>query len=121
MVFWSTWNQPVYRFAHRHLYKPLLSVGRSRLLASTIVFIVSAFFHEYVVSLPLRMFRLWAFTAMLVQVPLACFSAKYVTGPLGNFIVWFSLILGQPLIVLMYVHDYCVTQVWNTNQTAVVQ
>lgn len=63
------------------------------------------------------MFRVWAFTGMLVQVPVACISERYIKGPAGNFLVWFSLILGQPLIALFYVHDYCITRVWNLTPT----
>ncbi len=31
-------------------------------------------------------------------------------GPrLGNILVWMSLILGQPLCIMMYYHDYVIT------------
>ena len=31
-------------------------------------------------------------------------------GPrLGNVLVWMSLILGQPLCIMMYYHDYVIT------------
>ena len=38
------------------------------MLASISVFFISAFFHEYLVSVPLRMFNLWAFSGMMMQV-----------------------------------------------------
>lgn len=111
--FWQTWNIPVHRWALRHLYKPLLRRGVSKQLASVAVFATSAFFHEYLLSVPLRMFRVWAFTAMLGQVPLAMFTAKFCKGrhQIGNMIVWMSLILGQPIAILAYVHDYYVGNV----------
>ena len=29
----------------------------------------------------------------------------------GNIVVWASLILGQPLCIMMYYHDYVIMQV----------
>ena len=52
----------------RHLYKPLLSRGYTTFKASFLVFLVSALLHEYLVSVPLRMFKYYAFLGMLLQV-----------------------------------------------------
>lgn len=49
-VFWRTWNLPVHRWAVRHLYWPIIDQGYSRSTASMMVFFLSAFFHEYMVS-----------------------------------------------------------------------
>ncbi|CAG9566885.1 unnamed protein product [Danaus chrysippus] len=61
------------------------------------------------VSVPLQMFRIWAFLGMMVQPPLSIIS-KLVKAKVGsrwgNIIVWSSLILGQPLAIMMYYHDY---------------
>ena len=40
------------------------------------------------------------------QVPLAILTAKYVKGQWGNVVVWGSLIIGQPIAILMYYVDY---------------
>lgn len=92
---------------------------------------------QYLVSVPLRMFRLWAFMGMMAQVraaheaaeliyaalwnvwfniadsfhhqiPLAWFVGRFLRGNYGNAAVWISLIIGQPFAILMYVHDYYV-------------
>ncbi|XP_057196611.1 diacylglycerol O-acyltransferase 1b [Triplophysa rosa] len=107
--FWQNWNIPVHKWCLRHFYKPLLRRGAGKLLSQSAVFLASAFFHEYLVSVPLRMFRLWAFMGMMAQIPLAWFVAKFLRGNYGNAAVWLSLIIGQPIAVLMYVHDYYVT------------
>lgn len=107
--FWKDWNIPVHRFCTRHIYKPLLRKGVSKLAASTSVFLVSAFFHEYLVSVPLRMFKAWAFMGMLLQVPIAYVTGKYIKGKWGNIVMWLSLILGQPVAILAYFHDYYIT------------
>ncbi|KAM5313977.1 diacylglycerol O-acyltransferase 1 isoform 1-T1 [Glossophaga mutica] len=106
--FWQNWNIPVHKWCIRHFYKPMLRRGYSKWVASTGVFLASAFFHEYLVSIPLRMFRLWAFTGMMAQIPLAWIVSRFFRGNYGNAAVWLSLIIGQPVAVLMYVHDYYV-------------
>uniref|UniRef100_A0A8C6SWN7 O-acyltransferase n=1 Tax=Neogobius melanostomus TaxID=47308 RepID=A0A8C6SWN7_9GOBI len=106
--FWQNWNIPVHKWCLRHFYKPLLRRGFSKIVSQSAVFFLSAFFHEYLVSIPLRMFRLWAFMGMMAQLPLAWFVGNFLHGNYGNAAVWISLIVGQPFAVLMYVHDYYV-------------
>jgi diacylglycerol O-acyltransferase 1 len=76
-TFWKTWNIPVHNFCLRHIFKPLVNMGVSRLQASIFVFFISAFFHEYLVSIPLRMFRLWSFLGMIIQVKSNFLILKY--------------------------------------------
>lgn len=106
--FWKNWNIPVHKWASRHLYKPMLMQGYTKTQANIAVFLFSAFFHEYLVSVPLRMFRLWAFSGLLMQVPLAIIVRQFKDGKWGNIAVWASIIIGQPIAVLMYCHDYYV-------------
>ncbi|CAB1420090.1 unnamed protein product [Pleuronectes platessa] len=108
--FWQNWNIPVHKWCLRHFYKPLLRRGFSKMISQSAVFFLSAFFHEYLVSVPLRMFRIWAFMGMMVQLPFAWFVGRFLRGNYGNAAVWMSIILGQPFAVLMYVHDYYVMQ-----------
>lgn len=114
--FWSNWNVPVHKWCARHLYIPSISLGLNKCQASTAVFFVSAFFHEYLVSVPLKMFRMWAFTGMLIQLPWARFVSAYFNNQFANVAVWISLIIGQPLCILMYYHDYYVI---NNTQAAI--
>ncbi|KAL8570499.1 hypothetical protein ACOMHN_034534 [Nucella lapillus] len=109
--FWKNWNIPVHRWANRHIYKPMRKRGYGQLEGSVVVFFVSAFFHEYLVSIPLRMFKYWAFSGMLMQVPLAYMTGRFFKGTSGNVIMWVSLIVGQPVAILAYVHDYYLTTV----------
>uniref|UniRef100_T1HID0 O-acyltransferase n=1 Tax=Rhodnius prolixus TaxID=13249 RepID=T1HID0_RHOPR len=111
-TFWRSWNLPVHRWAVRHLYIPMVEQGFSKNFASITVFFISAFFHEYLVSVPLRTFKIWAFMGMMGQIPLSM-MCKWVEARYGsrwgNIIVWASLILGQPLCIMMYYHDYVIT------------
>lgn len=116
--FWRNWNIPVHRWCIRHMYIPLLSQRRvpfTKFWASTCVFLLSAFFHEYVVSVPLNMYRYWAFMGMLSQMPLSIVVSKYLDHTSGNIAVWISLIIGQPLCILMYYHDYYVINIAGSN------
>ncbi|XP_069478010.1 diacylglycerol O-acyltransferase 1 [Ambystoma mexicanum] len=106
--FWQNWNIPVHKWCLRHFYKPMMRKGMSKWMAQTAVFFASAFFHEYLVSIPLKMFRLWAFMGMMSQIPFAWFVGRFLRGNYGNAAVWISLIIGQPIAILMYVHDYYV-------------
>lgn len=102
---------PVHRWCIRHLYIPLVEMGYSKTRASVVVFFVSAFFHEYLVSVPLKTFNVYAFTGMMAQIPLSFvsrFLEKNLGGRWGNMIVWASLILGQPLCIMIYYHDYMI-------------
>ncbi|GFQ96856.1 diacylglycerol O-acyltransferase 1 [Trichonephila clavata] len=112
--FWRNWNVPVHQWCVRHLYIPLRNFGFSKSLAAAAVFLLSAFFHEYLVSVPLKMFRVWAFLGMLGQLPFSRFVEKYMHKQYGNMAVWISLIIGQPLCILMYYHDYYVLHLRST-------
>ncbi|XP_075249197.1 diacylglycerol O-acyltransferase 1-like [Convolutriloba macropyga] len=112
--FWQKWNIPVHKFGKRHIYKPLLKKGVSKIQASLVVFLVSAFFHEYLVSVPLKMFRVWIFLGMMAQVPLAVISLN-LTPRQGNILMWLSLMLGQPAVVFMYYHDYFIQYIMADN------
>ncbi|KAK9709761.1 MBOAT, membrane-bound O-acyltransferase family [Popillia japonica] len=110
-TFWRTWNMPVHRWAVRHLYIPLVGMRYGKLFASVAVFFVSAFFHEYLVSVPLKTFKVWAFMGMMGQIPLSFISRfmEVKVGPRwGNVVVWASLIIGQPLCIMIYYHDYVI-------------
>lgn len=106
--FWKNWNIPVHNWCVRHLYVPLLKKGYSKMTVMSVVFVVSAFFHEYLVSVPLKMFGYWAFFGMVLQVPFAVLVSRYLNGTWANISVWFSLIIGQPLCILACYHDYYV-------------
>ncbi|XP_044588980.1 diacylglycerol O-acyltransferase 1 [Cotesia glomerata] len=110
-TFWRTWNLAVHRWAVRHLYIPVVEMGYSKKTASVTVFFISAFFHEYLVSVPLKTFKIWAFMGMMGQIPLS-FISKHVERRFGarwgNIVVWSSLIIGQPLCIMVYYHDYVV-------------
>ncbi|XP_026468476.1 diacylglycerol O-acyltransferase 1 [Ctenocephalides felis] len=116
-TFWRTWNMPVHKWCVRHLYIPIVEFGCGKFTAGIVVFLISALLHEYLVSVPLKTFQIWAFTGMMAQIPLS-FISRFMeinVGPRwGNIVVWSSIILGQPLAIMMYYHDYMITHYGDT-------
>ncbi|XP_072451827.1 diacylglycerol O-acyltransferase 1-like [Chiloscyllium punctatum] len=108
--FWSNSNIVLHKWYMRHIYRPLIEKGYSKWEGQASVFVLSALYHEYLIAAPLRMFRMWLFIEMMLQVPTAWFLSKYLRGFYGNAIVWVCIILGPPLVVHMYIHDYYVFQ-----------
>ncbi|MEE6500217.1 hypothetical protein FKM82_003708 [Ascaphus truei] len=106
--FWSWWNRPAHKWLVRHVYKPLRLHGFEKLQAQVVVFTLSSLFYEYLISVPLKMFRFWIFFSMLAQIPLSWTIDRFFGGKYGNVFMWLSVMLGTPLIVLFYLHDYYV-------------
>jgi diacylglycerol O-acyltransferase-1 len=52
--------------------------------------------------------KLFLTSASCSQIPLAWIVGRFFQGNYGNAAVWLTLIIGQPVAVLMYVHDYYV-------------
>ncbi|XP_048829656.1 diacylglycerol O-acyltransferase 1-like isoform X1 [Brienomyrus brachyistius] len=104
--FWRKWNVPFHKWTYRHLYKPLLRRNISPWQADLLIFLLSAAFCEYVIAMSLRTCRFWIFFLMILELLVAEFLGHHLTGNYGNGFVWLCLLLGPPLAVMMYFHDY---------------
>jgi len=100
--YWRLWNLPVHHWMVRHCFFPCLRLGMSKSLAIFCVFFVSAVFHEFLVSVPFKRIRAWAFLAMMSQIPLVALSKRmdkiFSQGNeyIGNMLFWGSFcILGK--------------------------
>lgn len=69
MEFSREWNVPVHHFLFRHVYFPSRS-NFSQPVAMFITFIVSAIFHELVMSCITKKLRGYGFIAMMLQLPI---------------------------------------------------
>lgn len=117
--YWRLWNAPVHIWLKRHIYVPLRAKGFSPVQAQLVIFAISAFFHEYLVSIPTHSIQGWAFLAMLLQVPLIYLTKKYMewspNSSTGNFFFWITLcVFGQPMCVLLYYRAWIRTQSINS-------
>ncbi len=73
----------------------LLQINKT--IATLVVFLVSAFFHELLFSVAFKTLRPWFFIGMMLQIPLILVSRNLRGKRRGNFIVWMSLFCGQPV------------------------
>ncbi|XP_021304831.1 diacylglycerol O-acyltransferase 1-2 isoform X2 [Sorghum bicolor] len=79
-------------------------------VAILVSFLVSAVFHEICIAVPCHIFKFWAFSGIMFQIPLV-FLTRYLQATfknimVGNMIFWFFFsIVGQPMCVLLYYHD----------------
>ncbi|KAI9218091.1 MBOAT, membrane-bound O-acyltransferase family-domain-containing protein [Blastocladiella britannica] len=140
-AYWRLWNQPVHRWLKRHLYIPMVagkglpnpyfhplepqvsvgvskSKGYSKLQAALAIFFVSAVFHELIIAPPVKIFRLHAFNAMFLQVPLVIISEVFDSwyrksnpsgiNTAGNLFMWTVFcVIGQPMGGMLYYIEYC--------------
>eukprot|EP00697_Spironema_sp_BW2_P005232 gnl/Spiro4/17271_TR9193_c0_g1_i1.p1 gnl/Spiro4/17271_TR9193_c0_g1~~gnl/Spiro4/17271_TR9193_c0_g1_i1.p1 ORF type:complete len:557 (+),score=157.65 gnl/Spiro4/17271_TR9193_c0_g1_i1:80-1672(+) len=105
--FWRTWNIPVHNWLLRHVLHPCKQANMSRWTSAAFVFLVSAVYHEILVSGIFRTVKCWAFLGMIAQIPFILFSRQYLSGTnAGNVFFWLTILLGQPFCVLMYYQDY---------------
>mmetsp|Transcript_33761 Transcript_33761/g.65824 ORF Transcript_33761/g.65824 Transcript_33761/m.65824 type:complete len:449 (+) Transcript_33761:56-1402(+) len=119
--FWRSWNLPVHTWMVAHVYFPLVSRGWKKPAASFVIFIISAVLHELVVSIPFGNFKLLAFGGMMLQVPLIQITDRFKGTQTGNVIFWLTIMLGQPMIVLLYTRDYMkgLSGPWNDEDTRI--
>ncbi|KAH9421690.1 Diacylglycerol O-acyltransferase 1 [Dermatophagoides pteronyssinus] len=103
--FWRRWNLPIHRWLKRHLFYPTLYQGYSHFQATFLVFIFSGIFHEYFVSVPLGRICIHFFFGMCSQILFEMLAKNIRSWHLANALVWLSLILGQPLLILLYYND----------------
>lgn len=108
--YWRTWNIPTHNWLVRHVYMPALRHGFSKSVAAALVFLFSAVFHEFIISVALKTFKLYFFIGMIVQIPATVTGAYFKSTVIGNLIFWLSFcFLGQPIGVLLYYFDFAST------------
>merc|ERR1712046_23579 len=106
---WRRWNRPVYKWMLRHIYTDSMHTVRfNKGTATFAVFLTSAVLHEYVIAVGFRVLRPILSTTMLIQIGII-----YITKlpalqgtQLGNLVMWLSLIVGQPMIWILYCYSY---------------
>jgi len=99
--YWRTWNIPVHAWMLIHVYTPMMNQGYSKAWAYFACFFVSAVFHELVIAVPFQLLKMWSFIGIMAQIPLIMTTSSFRGNQLGNVVFWFSIVLGQPFLVLM--------------------
>ena len=107
--FWSNWNMPVHNWICRHIYHPLVDARFSKTSSLAICFIVSAIYHEMIISVVFGSLKFWYFLTMIFQIPLIPLSnlISHKLGILfGKIFVWSCLIMGQSLLIIIYFAEF---------------
>lgn len=102
------WNKLVHMFLYKHVYLECrLRIKMSSNMSRIMTFVFSAVFHEYVLCIVIKLFRPIMFTLMMIQIPMLYIGKNYLKGTTkGNYFNWFSLILGNSLIFILYNRAY---------------
>lgn len=102
------WNIPVHRFLQKHVYQQCRNKGLSTFSARFLTFFYSAILHEIVLSMTAGKIKFWILCMQMMQLPLI--SASNAIGLprkpfVANCIWWLMIILGIPILVLLYSRD----------------
>eukprot|EP01084_Bolivina_argentea_P080494 145793_1 len=91
--YWTLWNIPVHVWVARHVYYPCQRKGISKDVSRLLCFLLSAAFHEALISVPFRTLRFYSFLAMCANVPLGIFTRNLMSclgkeSQAGNIVFW---------------------------------
>ena len=107
--YWRLWNLPIHSFFLIHVSNPLTSLGINRHVINTVVFVISAIFHEYVISLAVKKLCVWTLITFSLQYFYILFETAFMKffklekSMIGNYGFWAMLCFyGQPTLLLQY-------------------
>uniref|UniRef100_A0A6B2LFZ6 Diacylglycerol O-acyltransferase n=1 Tax=Arcella intermedia TaxID=1963864 RepID=A0A6B2LFZ6_9EUKA len=105
--FARNWNKPVHEWLLRHIYLESMQTYKfSKSNATHLTFLFSSFLHEGYMILCFRMFRPWLFALQMAQIPLIILGRDLKGTRLGNLMFWFAILVGVPLISVLYCREY---------------
>eukprot|EP01105_Mastigella_eilhardi_P004214 TRINITY_DN155_c0_g1_i1.p1 TRINITY_DN155_c0_g1~~TRINITY_DN155_c0_g1_i1.p1 ORF type:complete len:472 (-),score=118.81 TRINITY_DN155_c0_g1_i1:118-1533(-) len=107
---WREWNCCVSDWMRRHVYFQSMQDAKfSGFIAANAVFAVSALWHELVMIMAIRRCRPILSTLIVGQTAFIALTSHRVfrDTALGNFVIWFSFIVGYPLVLNLYAFSWC--------------
>lgn len=107
--FARTWNRPVHEWLLSHVYLAAQEWGLHPRLAVYLTFAVSIVAHEGIINGMFGFISPWLLLFSCFQFPLMSLmrSSIFKGKRLGNLTFWVGLILGVPLISLLYSREFC--------------
>ncbi|KDN48229.1 hypothetical protein K437DRAFT_284167 [Tilletiaria anomala UBC 951] len=105
-AFSRKWNKPVHNFLLRHVYASSIAVGASKASAMFVTFLLSSLLHELVMAIVSGKIRGYLFLMQMAQLPLiALGQVPFIkqNETLGNLIFWVGLMMGFPLLNILYI------------------
>jgi hypothetical protein len=105
------WNKVVHLFLYKHVYLEIhLRYKFSANVSKIATFLFSAILHEFCLCVMIRLFRPYMFGLMMTQIPLLYLGKKFLKNTtFGNLFFWFSLLIGNCLIFILYNKSYLLT------------
>ncbi|XP_025271408.1 sterol O-acyltransferase 1 isoform X1 [Camponotus floridanus] len=104
-TYYRTWNVVVHDWLYTYIYKDIYEIlmPRNKTLATLIVFLVSAIFHEYTIALGFGFFYPMMFF-MFAGVGLSLFFVGRIVA--SNVVVWLSFCIGNGIMLSTYAMEY---------------
>lgn len=108
-AFSRDWNIPVSAWLRKHVYDELQDAGFRRETARLATFGISIVLHELVAMGVAGVMSPWLAVFSLLQFPLfSLMRSSFFRGKrLGNLVFWLGLVVGVPLIAVLYAQQYC--------------
>ncbi|KAL5287863.1 SOAT1 family protein [Megaselia abdita] len=111
-AYYRNWNIVVHDWLYEYIYKDMYNhiFKGSKLMSSLTVFFVSAYVHEHILGFGLKLFYpiMYVFFGGFGVFFIA--MTKNLPKQFGNFVVWFTLISGNSLMIALYVMEYYARQ-----------
>ncbi|XP_068155378.1 sterol O-acyltransferase 1 [Drosophila tropicalis] len=106
--YYRNWNVVVHDFLYEYVYRDVYMYvfKGSKVAASLLVFLISALVHEQVLGFALQMFFPVMFILFFVVGVALVFLMRSAPKVLGNIFLWFSLILGNGMLISLYAMEY---------------
>lgn len=111
-VYYRTWNVVVHDWLYTYIYKDMYEYvfKESKTASTLVVFTVSAIFHEFILAVSFRFFYPVLFTMFQGAGLLLMFIRIRKQSALGNIFMWFSIALGNGLLISLYCMEYFARQ-----------
>ncbi|KAL7744283.1 hypothetical protein ACLKA6_001681 [Drosophila palustris] len=106
--YYRNWNVVVHDWLYEYIYRDVYThiFKGSKLASSLLVFLISALVHEQVLGFGLQVFFPVMFVCFGVVGVSLVFIMRSAPKTLGNIFLWFSLILGNGIIISLYSMEY---------------
>lgn len=103
-AYYRTWNIVVHDWLYTYIYKDMYEIltPRNKTLSVCMVFAISSIIHEYILSFSIRFF----YPVLLLLFGVVGLTVVFVLKSAGNVFLWFSLSVGNGVLVSLYCMEY---------------
>lgn len=114
-AFWRKWNLPMHEWVLRHVYiESIYYFNASKDIASSMVFLISTIMHEFYLCIGFKAYHPFFLLVSIGQLPLIYLNRKIKNSKrVGNTIMWLSLMIGQPLLEILYFRSWMMSKDFN--------